>query len=232
MKSVALALANRIRQTGNTVFAALGVSNLPLGAPRLAWIKSVCSIVTFLLGSMVISLFHRKFGERKRWVLATSFLVQGALILVSAELVSGGHSSGSPGSGGRLLLLGLPADPGFPWADLLPIGLLSFQSAGKVITSRMLEYNGMPCVVLTTLFSDLISDPGLFTAGLTSNAPRNRRAGGAIFYFGGAVVGGACASHPFGFSGGLYVAGGIHILLAVTWLLWRAEPEDKSSETG
>lgn len=116
--------------------------------------------------------------------------------------------------------------------DLVPIGLLSFQAAGKVIASRMLQFNGMPCVVLTTLYSDLISDPGLFTAGLFSNVQRNRRAGGAISYFVGAVIGGVAAGHAIGFSGGLWVAAIIHIIISIVWMLWWSEADEEGDEEG
>ncbi|KAK5174057.1 uncharacterized protein LTR77_001137 [Saxophila tyrrhenica] len=217
-------------QTGNTVFAALGASNLPKGAPRLAWTKSVCSILSYILGSGLIATFHRAFGDRKRWVFAVSFLFQGILVVISAVLVSRGSSSGSPGSNDPGALMAIPADPGFRWADLIPIGLLSFQAAGKVVASRMLDYNAMPCVVLTTLYTDLASDPGLFTAGLTGNVNRNRRAGGAVFYFLGAVVGGAAAAHSIGFSGALWIAAGVHLGIVICWMLWRAEEEGKGEE--
>jgi len=214
-----------MKQTGNTIFAALGVSNLPVGAPRLAWTKSVCSILFYLLGSLVTATFHRTFGARKRWVLATSFSLQAVFILVAAFMVQRGSSSESP-PGDRHPSLStsiIPSDPGFPWADLIPIGLLSFQAAGKVVASRMLEYNALPCVVLTTLYTDLVSDPGFFSAGLWGNVQRNRRAGGAVAYFVGAVVGGAAAAHEIGFSGALWLAAGVHLGIVGAWMGWTGD---------
>ena len=217
-------------KTGNTVFAALGVSDLPVGSPSLAWTKSLCSVVCYLLGSFVSGSYHRTFGERKRWVLAVSFTFQAALILISGVLVQRGQSSGSPVAQSEPSLLTIPADPSFPWADLVPIGLLSFQSAMKVISSRVLEYTALPVVVLTTLYSDLISDPSLFSAGLISNVQRNRRAGGVVFYFAGAMIGGVASSRAIGFSGGLFIAALIQIATAAAWLLWRGESEKKDDE--
>ena len=117
----------------------------------------------------------------------------------------------------------LPADPGFPWADLIPIALLAFQAAAKVIASRVLDCGGLPCIVLTTLYADLISDPSFFSAGLFGNSQRNRRLGSAMIYFVGATIGGVAASHPIGFSGGLYIAAGLQFAVAIAWLLWRVE---------
>lgn len=94
----------------------------------------------------------------------------------------------------------------------------------------MLEYNALPVVVLTTLYSDLISDPSLFSAGLFSNVQRNRRVGGVAFYFAGAVLGGVAASKAIGFSGGLIIAAVLQIAMAGAWLLWREDPEKDDDE--
>ncbi|KAK6396407.1 hypothetical protein LTR65_009491 [Meristemomyces frigidus] len=214
-------------QTGNTIFAALGVSDLPVSAPRHAWTKSVCSILAFLLGALLTSVFHRALGERKRWVVATSFAVQAAMIAVSAYLVQLGRSSGSPVK--KPSTTGFPADPGFPWLDLVPIALLSFQAAGKVVASRVLQYNALPSVVLTTLYNDLVSDPGLLTGGLLGNVGRNRRLGGLLFYIGGAVAGGAFVTSSLGFSGLLWTAAALKLGVVLAWLLWREEVKKEDS---
>ncbi|KAK4545821.1 hypothetical protein LTR36_002385 [Oleoguttula mirabilis] len=213
--------------TGNTIFAALGVSDLPVSAPRHAWTKSVCSILAFLLGALLTSVFHRALGERKRWVVATSFAVQAAMIAVSAYLVQLGRSSGSPVK--KPSTTGFPADPGFPWLDLVPIALLSFQAAGKVVASRVLQYNALPSVVLTTLYNDLVSDPGLLTGGLLGNVGRNRRLGGLLFYIGGAVAGGAFVTSSLGFSGLLWTAAALKLGVVLAWLLWREEVKKEDS---
>lgn len=135
-------------------------------------------------------------------------------------LVYRGNSSGSPGSER------IPANPGFPKTDFIPIALLAFQAAAKVIASRVLDCGGLPCVVLTSLYADLVSDPSFFSAGLFGNAQRNRRLGGAVFYFFGAVLGGVAAATAIGFSGGLFVAAGLQIATAILFLLWRAEKSE------
>lgn len=175
------------------------------------------------------SLFHRHFGVRKRCVLAASFMLQAAFIAVAGVLVYGGASSGAPGHG-RDDAATLPADPGFLWMDLFPIALLAFQASAKVIASRVLEFNDLPCVIITTLYADLVSDPSFFSAGLFGNGQRNRRLGGAVFYFFGAVMGGVAAGHSLGFSGGLYIAAGLQLAIAIAWLLWRDETEEEVEE--
>ena len=229
------------------------MSDLPISSPALAWTKSLTSIAAFLLGSLLLSALHRALGPRKRWVLAASSLFQALLIALSALLVKLEKSSGSPVGGGkgeagggsdnhRLLFagtaaaaaaaLGLPADPGFPWLDLVPIALLSFQASGKVVASRMTGHIGLPVVVLTTLYNDLIADPSLFSfsLGLAGNLQRNRKFGGLLLYFVGAGVGGWAARSPIGFSGGLGVAGAVQVLVAVAWGIWVGEKEEEGND--
>lgn len=117
--------------------------------------------------------------------------------------------------------------------DLLAIGLLSFQAAGKVVASRVLGFSALPSVVLTTLYNDLASDPALFTAGLTENVQRNRRTGGLLFYVSGALLGGVFARSSVGFAGALWFTAGIKVMIVVAWLMWREEKEkERDGEEG
>ncbi|KAF2716520.1 hypothetical protein K431DRAFT_278792 [Polychaeton citri CBS 116435] len=217
-------------QTGNTVFAALGASNLPVASSNAAWIKSLTSILSFILGSFILSTFHQCFGQRKRWVLVFSFLLQLSLTAAAATLVMSGASSESPSKRHSMKTDSLPRDPGFPWLDLLPIGLLAFQASGKIVVSRALGYNGLPTLVLTTLMCDLMGDPQLFTAGLLSNATRNRRVSAFVLYFAGAVSGGMAASSKIGFAGGLWIATAIKFAVMLIWLCWRSEEKSLTDE--
>ena len=175
----------------------------------------------------MISTLHRQLGERKRWVLAASFTLQMLLTMVAAVLVSNGKASESPVKDpGVVPLGGIPADIGFPSSDLIPIGVLSFQAAGKVIASRMLGLNALPAVVLTTLYNDLMSDPGLLTAGLMGNVQRNRRGLAIVMYFGGAVIGGACARSTLGFAGALWISAALTGCIVLAWLLWNEERKE------
>ena len=158
------------------------------------------------------------------------------LITIAGVLVYRGHSSGAPGSSSIASLsaeddvASLPADPGFPWTDLIPIALLAFQAAAKVIASRVLECGGLPCIVLTTLYADLVSDPSFFSAGLFGNSQRNRRLGSAMIYFVGAMIGGVAASQSIGFSGALYIAATLQFAIAIAWLFWRVEQKSGSDD--
>jgi len=116
--------------------------------------------------------------------------------------------------------------------DLVPIGLLSFQAAGKVVSSRVLGFNALPAVVLTTLYNDLASDPALLTAGLMGNVQRNRRMGSLLMYVCGALVGGAFARSSLGFAGALWFTAGIKSLIVLGWLAWREEGKASDVEEG
>ena len=140
-----------------------------------------------------------------------SFLFQALLCFVGAGLVVSGvvHKNAGDQLPHNLIVL-------------LPLSLLSFQSAGQIVMSRMLAYNELPTVVLTSTYCDLMFDPTLFTASLPENSKRNRRFVSAVALLAGAVLGG------FLTKGGdiadpLWIAGGIKIVLAVAWLFWRAE---------
>lgn len=150
---------------------------------------------------------------------------------VAAVLVNSGASSESSTRPGEpSALTGMPSDIGFPSVDLVTIGLLSFQAAGKVVASRVLGLNPLPAVVLTTLYNDLASDPALFTAGLAGNVQRNRRVGGLVSYVCGALIGGAFAGSSLGFAGALWFTAGVKVLMVLAWLLWREEGEEIEGE--
>lgn len=205
--------------------------------PSLAWTKSLTAILSFLLGAGLISAFHRHFGARKRWVLAASFVFQTLVTVAAAMLVSHSRTSESPAKPGEpsssasaSSLLGVPDDIGFPTLDLVPIGLFSFQAAGKVVASRVLGLNALPAVVLTTLYNDLASDPALFTAGLGGNVQRNRRVGGLVSYVFGSLIGGAFARSSVGFAGALWFTVGLKACIVGAWLLWREEKKEEERE--
>ncbi|QDS71856.1 hypothetical protein FKW77_009993 [Venturia effusa] len=232
-------------QTGNTIFTALGLSNLPHGTTKIQLLKSLTAILAFLFGALFFSTLHRTNTPRKRWVLILSFSIQVTLVIASAALIHSGNArDDSPKKPVRTLPdhprveRGLSVRDGvgveslwakrYPW-DLLPIGLLSFQAAGKVVASRVLQHTQLPTVVISVLYTDLVSDPSFFSGGLFGNTPRNRRIGGAVCYFAGAVLGGVFASSRYGFAGALWVAALVNGGIILGWFVWS---ENKVEETG
>ena len=134
------------------------------------------------------------------------------------------------------------------WKSEIPIALLSFQSAGQIIGSRVLNLSEIPSVVLTSMLCDLASDPQL-VGGWKSNIKRNRRALAFAMILVGAVAAGfiregsprpgAWPRTPGGrgagafFSEGsgkmqvvLWIAGALKVLITGAWMLW---PESKAS---
>lgn len=121
-------------------------------------------------------------------------------------------------------------DSEFPWHELCPIALLAFQSAGQIVAGRMLKFNSLPTVVLTSLFCDLMSDPALFSAGLLQNPDRNRRALGAVLLFAGATVSGALIKTSVGYSGALWIATGVKGAMVLAWLVWSPKKSSQGQQ--
>lgn len=115
----------------------------------------------------------------------------------------------------------IPSD--IVWISEIPIALLSFQSAGQIIGSRMLNLAEIPSVVLTSMLCDLSSDPKL-TAPLKDNIKRNRRALAFTSILIGAVAGGFISEGTGQMQVALWITGGMKILITFAWMLW---PESK-----
>ena len=99
-----------------------------------------------------------------RWYPSLSFLMQAACFSLAIGLVhagivssrpamSGQFSSGSHRKGTVGVDLRLTN-----YVDLVPIGLLAFQSAAPMSLSRVLLLNHMPTIVLTTTYHDLAAN--------------------------------------------------------------------------
>lgn len=106
----------------------------------------------------------------------------------------------------------------------VPIALIAFQSAGQAVTSRVLSYNTMTGVVLTSIYCDLFSDAKLFSP-LTANAERNRRVAAPILLLIGACFGGLWAHSETGLAGALWTAVVLKVFVIVAWCCWTAEKD-------
>ncbi|CAI7595588.1 unnamed protein product [Penicillium manginii] len=201
-------------QTGNTIFLGLGASNQPTSKPW-GWLKSLISIVTFFAGAMVFSIIMRSVGALRRGTLVVSFLIQAILIIIAVALIEADlipHSSADMSLDGGPLFL-----------ELIPIGLLAFQSAGAMTCSRSLGYNEIPTVVLTSVYFDIASDPKI-TEKPTGNVKRNRRIGGVVSLLVGAIAGGWLSRSSGGMESALWLAAGLKIIAAFGWVFWKAAP--------
>jgi hypothetical protein len=182
--------------------------------------------MSFCLGVLFFSRYHQYLGPLKRWVVFSSFLIQTIFMIVTASLVSTGvvpktnrNAEAKVGRGS------------FDFLELCPIVLLAFQSAGQIVASRVLKYNSMPTLVLTSLYCNLMSDPNLLTAGLFEDPDRNRGAIGVVMLFVGATIGGALMKTSAGYSGALWLATGVKGFLVLAWLVWRPKkPQSQPSQ--
>ncbi|KAL4884812.1 hypothetical protein BJY04DRAFT_170746 [Aspergillus karnatakaensis] len=206
-------------QTGNTVFIALGVSGQP-AYPAYLWAKSLIALTVFIAGNIIFIRVGRALGARRRSTLILSFGVQTAAILAAALLVQLGVVDPKP------------EDPRAPiqWMQILPISLLAFQAAGQIVASRVLSYDELPTVVLTTLLCDLLVDPNL-GAALRDNPRRNRRIGGFLALFMGAMTAGGL-SKVTNLASSLWFAMAIKLVITLSWFVWREERSRKVEGVG
>ena len=172
--------------SGNTIFVGLGTSTAHQSPKPYGWVKSLTSIIFFLLGSLFFSRFLRFFSPLRRSTLAASFTIQSLFIIITAAIIQS-----------RLIDAPSPSQPGYAaltasginWKEEAPIVILSFQAAGQMTASRVLGLNEIPTVVLTSVICDFASDPLLF-AGFSGSAKRNRRFLAFFGILGGAIAGG------------------------------------------
>ena len=174
------------------------------------WLRSGISILCFCLGSYFFARYHRYLGGRKRWVLVSSYFLQMLMIVAAALMVTLGPKTGTSG-------------PVTVWIAL-PIALVAFQSGGQAVTSRVLGYNALTGVVLTSIYVDLFSDAQLFAAPM-QNVQRNQRAAAPLLLLVGALFGGLWAHSDFGLAGALWTAAALKLAVIVAWSSWTAEKE-------
>lgn len=188
----------------------LGVSGQPDSQPY-RWVKSGTAILSFCVGTYVFSRLARLLGPFRRSTMSGSFLLQAVLCFVAGALVTSGV---------------IPSDAGYRLPQdcivLIPLAMLSFQSAGQIVASRMLAFNELPTVVLTSTYCDLMYDPLLLTAPLTENPKRNRRVVSVFALLLGAALGGFL-TRGGDISNALWIAAATKVVISVVWIFWRAE---------
>ncbi|KMU77906.1 hypothetical protein CISG_06749 [Coccidioides immitis RMSCC 3703] len=168
-------------QTGNVVFLALGVSGQP-PEPRFRWAKSLIAIATFISAVLFFTHASRLLGSLRRSTLLASFMLQTGSILASSILVETGIIDSEISS----------SIHGVHWLQMVPITLLAFQAAGQIVTSRMVQVEEIPTVVLTTVRAD----DGLAIyyrprCSRKTNPSAERRGATVLALFGGAMLSGA-----------------------------------------
>ena len=198
-------------QTGNTILFGLGASTSHTTTRPYRWAKSLIAIIAFVSGCTVFARTTRKLGNRRRGTFILSFAVQGAIVLLAAGFIQAELVEG------RLHRLNEEID----WRQLLPIILLSFQSAGQIVASRALGHDTIPTVVLTSMLHDIATDPRLL-AKWYRNDKRNRMIGAFVAVVLGAVAGGFLSVSTGRIQSTLWVVGGLKLGIAGAWGFWPA----------
>lgn len=191
-------------QTGNSIYLGLGLTQAD---PSHRWVKSGLSIASFCAGSFFFGAFYRYCGRftRRRWILCASFLLQMLLVAMAALIVTLDHRH-HPNSG--------PEN----WRVLVPLCLVAFQSSGQAVTSRVLEWQELPSVVLTVVYCELFSNP------IGVNLEQGRR-GAAVLCLGlGTLLGGVWvkSTSTIGLAGALWTAVALKGVTSSAWLVWPA----------
>ena len=207
---------------GNTIFVALGASGQ--SPSRYSWAFSLLSIGCYSLGTLFFARLNTLIlpPAQRRMTLMTSFLLQAIFILVSAVVIQTGVVGES-----NAARAGASVDQ---WSQFIPIALLSFQSAGQIVTSRAMNINEVPTVVITSLLCDLFSDVRLL-APVNANVKRNRRIAGFLLVLVGAIVSGWIAKATGRIEPVLWMACGLKLAMFLAWTFWPwVESEKETSD--
>ncbi|EYE98452.1 YoaK family protein [Aspergillus ruber CBS 135680] len=205
-------------QSGNSVFIALGVTGQPV-YPAYLWAKSLIALATYLIGNIIFIQVSRALQPLRRSTLVLSFSVQTAALLAAALLIQ------------LDVVDNRPEDPRAPiqWIQVLPIALLAFQAAGQIVASRVLSYDEIPTIVLTTLLCDLLVDKNLCQRPWKANQKRNRRLAAFLSLFLGATTaGGLCKVDHM--PAGLWLAMGLKLMITASFMVWK--DHRKRADTG
>lgn len=199
-----------LTNSGNTIYTGLGVSAQPVDQPY-RWVKSLTSIISYTIGCYVFSRIQRLCGPLRRGTLFGSFAAQSLLCFIPAILEQTEV---------------VPDDAGFIIPDnlivLLPLSMLAFQAGGQTVMSRVLGFNEIPTVVLTSTYCDLAFDPQLLTAAPAENVKRNRRVVAVIMMFLGATAGGFLTKGG-NLANTLWISGALKGFLALVWMFWSGK---------
>ncbi|OQV09391.1 hypothetical protein CLAIMM_13517 [Cladophialophora immunda] len=229
-------------QTGNTVFAALGLGGQPKASHKQQYYKSLTSIGAFCLGALFFSALHRypagasqQLSSLRRVNLIISFFVQTVFIVIAASLVSTNEVSNQPFVAGTFSSGNDEIPPSMiNFLDLCPIALISFQAAGQVTLSRLLSVVELPTIVLSALYHDVCADlytirdswrksSSLWEFFVVSQRKQERRAACIAALFLGGITGGEMYKSSAGMGGALWLAAGLKFGVLIGWFFWRGQ---------
>ncbi|KIX03308.1 uncharacterized protein Z518_06860 [Rhinocladiella mackenziei CBS 650.93] len=234
-------------QTGNTIFAALGIGGQPRASHAQQYYKSLTAIGAFCLGTLFFNALHRyptglstQSISHRRLLLITSFSIQTIFITIPALLCSLNLVSNQPFVSGSFSS-GSDNDPPtvINFLDLCPVALLSFQAAGQVTLSRIFSLLELPTIVLSALYHDFVADlysirdswrksSSLWDFILVHQKRQEKRLACIIALFLGGIVGGEMYKSPAGMAGAFWTAAGLKLAVTLGWFFWKQEsPQDE-----
>ncbi|KAF5349167.1 hypothetical protein D9756_009465 [Leucocoprinus leucothites] len=212
-------------QTGNFAQLAIALARLFEGAPGFrdmsfhkADQQALCSLISFQLGAFFGRLGDRIGPHKRIWLILGTF-VQALLTMAGAIAF---WKSGQPGISGER---DLPA-----WTNALTFVGLAFISASlgvQGIVGKRLNTQFGTTIVLTTVWVELFTDPGLFNIRKRILS-RDHRLIAASALFIGAFVGRAILA-KLGTAGALGVAVGFRVLMSFQWIFVPSKGSSPSS---
>lgn len=152
----------------------------------------------------------RALNPLRRVTLVLSFGLQTAALIIAATVVQVG------------IVDPKPEDPRAPiqWMQILPITLLAFQAAGQICVTRLLAFDEIPTLVVTTLLCDLLVDVNLYVRPWSANPKRNRRIASFLALFLGAMTAGGL-SRTTGMASSLWLAVALKSTITLGWFFWK-----------
>jgi len=78
--------------------------------------------------------------------------------------------------------------------------------------------------VLTSVYCDLASDPGLLKR---DNVKRNRRVGAALAILIGGIAGGWISRSKAGISANFWIAAAIKMAISLSWSVWKPKSGER-----
>lgn len=206
----------------------LGLSTVGVPGNPYAWLTTLISIASFLVGAFVTFRLSKavtpKGATSNRLWTSTLFLSQGLMLLLAAALATpnGVVPHNAPGSvddeSGRVTSVA-----GADIVALIPP--MAFNSGIQIASSRLLGYNELPVNVLTSTYCDLMGDYRLFAL---NNVKRTRRAAAVVLLLAGSIASAWLLQSPAGLTGVLWISAGIKLMTGLAIFCFAPALKEKA----
>lgn len=207
----------------------LGLSTAGLPSNPYAWLTTLVSICSFLVGAW--SAFHvskrvaPKHVTTNRLCCAGLLFVQGLFIVIAAGLASPADLiPQNPPRTSRNTLAPPEIVQDVRIVALIPP--LAFQNGIQIATSRLLGFSELPVNVLTSTYCDLMGD---FKLLALNNVKRNRRAAAVVLLLTGSIISGWMMRSSAGLMGVLWLAASIKLAVGIAMFLFLPQQHESTS---